>query len=79
MKGRKEQPRGADVPLIGRNAVPHPAGSTFTCQRCRQSWQTRKDGKPLACAKCKSFYWDKPEQVVPRAARGAGTAPVGGA
>ena len=76
MKGKDKPPQQPQYPAV--NAVPHPAGSTFTCQRCRQSWQTRKDGKPLACAKCKSFYWDKPEQVVPRAARGAGTAPVGG-
>lgn len=33
----------------------------WTCRRkkCRHSWYSRKPGKPLRCAKCKSPYWDK--------------------
>lgn len=56
--------------------VMYPAGTVFHCLRCDADWATRKDGKPKACGKCKSAYWDRPEQSIPRASRGVGTLPA---
>ncbi len=31
-----------------------------TCTRCGATWFPRSPGRPVACAKCHSPYWDKP-------------------
>jgi len=35
----------------------------WTCLRCGYQWWPRSPGKPMACAKCKSFYWNRPRRV----------------
>jgi hypothetical protein len=37
----------------------HPAGTEYRCKRCQGEWISRKPGKPVCCAKCKSAYWDR--------------------
>lgn len=33
----------------------------YRCERCGHEWLARKKGvKPIACAGCKSPYWDIP-------------------
>ena len=31
----------------------------YICQRCNHKWIPRKEGKPVACPKCHSPYWNK--------------------
>lgn len=40
--------------------LPDP-GFDWRCQRCDGQWRSKKpgDSKPVACAKCRSAYWDK--------------------
>jgi Zn finger protein HypA/HybF involved in hydrogenase expression len=30
------------------------------CLRCGHSWVPRKDKRPVACPRCKSYTWDVP-------------------
>jgi DNA-directed RNA polymerase subunit RPC12/RpoP len=48
-----------------------PAGTEFACLRCGATWQSRKDGKPKACGRCKSAYWDRPKPAVAHSGSGA--------
>ena len=37
----------------------------FKCERCNYEWFSHKytaENPPIACAKCKSPYWNKPRQ-----------------
>ncbi len=36
------------------------------CARCGHNWESRGDGKPRRCAKCKAHYWDRPARVAKR-------------
>lgn len=36
------------------------------CLRCEHQWFPRKQGKPRACGRCKSSYWDRPPINKPR-------------
>lgn len=51
-------------------------GTVCTCLRCGYEWLTRKEGRPTYCANCKTAAWDKPKQMVERAAQGIGTEPA---
>ena len=31
------------------------------CLRCGHSWVPRKDKRPIACPRCKSYVWDVPK------------------
>jgi len=31
----------------------------YQCNKCGHKWYSRNEGKPIACAGCKSPYWDR--------------------
>lgn len=33
------------------------------CNACGYEWQSRFGEKPIACARCKSPYWDRPKKI----------------
>ena len=55
---------------------PKPVGTEYECLRCGHNWLSKKPGIPIACAGCKSAYWNKPQQIIPHAASGAGSGSV---
>lgn len=50
------------------------SGYDWRCMRCGYQWRSRRpnEPKPLACAGCRSAYWDKPAKNKVAAVEGAG-------
>ena len=42
--------------------MPKISVDAWKCLRCGYIWLPRGKDKPIACAKCKSAYWDKPRK-----------------
>ncbi len=48
-----------------------PIGFQWECLRCAARWHSRKPGRPVACARCKSRAWAvAPHRVVTPAMEG---------
>lgn len=50
-----------------RKAPPRRAeGLQWECLRCGHQWNSQDGGKPTACARCSSAYWDRPRKYSAR-------------